>query len=158
MNGPVTAVELGSFGLFRGVPEADLVALAATAERREVADGAILYTEGGDALELLLVEHGQVTLRVLRDGRTIIVGTCGPDEQLGWSCLREVPVALATARASGPVVLVAIAAEPLLELVASGAPSGRVLIRRLLDIAALNLAATREQLVSHGREGVITGG
>jgi CRP-like cAMP-binding protein len=158
MTGPVTAAELGRFSLFRGLPDEDRVALAAVAERRDLADGANLYAEGGPALELYLVERGQVTLRVFREGHTIIVGTFGPNEPLGWSCLREDPVALTTARASGPLRLIAIPAEPLLALMSSGSAVGRTLVQRFLNVAALNLAVTREQIVRHGREGVITGG
>jgi CRP-like cAMP-binding protein len=113
MIGSVTAAELDGFSLFHGLPPADLALVAAAAERRDLADGSVIHTEGGPATELCLVERGQVALRITRDGRQIIVGVFGADEVLGWSCLREDPVALTTARASGPVRLVAIPAEAL---------------------------------------------
>ena len=50
--------------------------------------------------------------------RLVLVGTLGPGEVLGWSCLRDEPVSLATARATGTVRLVAIPAESLLALLA----------------------------------------
>lgn len=158
MIGPVTAADLERFSLFRGLPEAERATLAAAAERRELADGAVLHAEGGPAIELFLVETGQITLRLHREGRSIGVGTLGPDEQLGWSCLREDPVALATGQANGPVRIVAIPAQPLIDLMGSGSAAGLLLVRRIINVAALDLAATREQIVRHGREGVITGG
>jgi CRP-like cAMP-binding protein len=154
----VTAAELGGFALFRGLPEAERVMIAAAASRREPADGDVLYAEGAPALEMFLVERGQITLRVVRDGRPVIVGALGPGEVLGWSCLRDEPVSLTTARASGPVRLVAIPAEALLELVSSGSPAGRTTMRRLFGVAAMHLAAAREQMIRQGREGVITAG
>jgi CRP-like cAMP-binding protein len=154
----VTAAEVGGFALFRGVPEGELATLAAAASRREPADGEIVYAEGAPATEVFLVEHGQVTLRVLRDDRLVMVGTLGPGEVLGWACLRDEPVSLATARASGPVRLVAIPAEALLALMAGGTPAGRDTMRRLFGVASLHLAAAREQMIRQGREGVITAG
>ena len=90
--------------------------------------------------------------------RLVLVGTLGPDEVLGWSCLRDEPVSLATARATGTVRAVAIPAESLLALLASGTPGGRTTMRRLFGVAALYLAAAREQMIRQEREGVITAG
>jgi len=154
----VTAAEVGGFALFRGLPEGERATLAAAASRREPADGEILYTEGAPATDVFLIERGQVTLRVLRDGRPVIVGTLGPGEVLGWSSLRDDPVSLATARATGPVRLVAIPAEALLALLTGGTPAGRTTTQRLLGVAAVHLAAAREQMIRQGREGVITAG
>src|SRR5664280_1640454 len=81
-----------------------------------------------------------------------------PAMLLGWSCLRDEPVSLATARATGTVRLVAIPAESLLALLASGTPGGRTTMRRLFGVAALHLAAAREQMFRQEREGVITAG
>ena len=79
-------------------------------------------------------------------------------EPFGWSSLREEPLALATARASGDVTLVAVQSARVLDLICSGTPAGRLLVQRLIDVAAVNLASTREQMVRRGREGIITGG
>ncbi len=155
---PVTAAEVGGFALFRGLPAEERATLAAAAIRREPADGDVLYAEGAPATTMFLIERGQVTLRVLRDGRPVIVGTLGPGEVLGWSCLRDEPVSLATARATGPVRLVAIPADALLVLLGSGSPAGRTIMRRLFGVAAVHLASTREQMIRQGREGVITAG
>lgn len=155
---PVTAAEIGGFALFRGLPAEERATLAAAARRRDPADGEILYAEGAPATTMFLIERGQVTLRVQRDGRPVIVGTLGPGEVLGWSCLRDEPVSLATARTTGPVRLVAIPADALLALLGSGTPAGRTIMRRLFGVAAVHLAAAREQMIRQGREGVITAG
>jgi CRP-like cAMP-binding protein len=159
MSSPVvTAAELGGFALFRGLPEAELATLAAAASWRDFTDGEVLYTEGAPAAEMYLIERGQVSLRVLRDERPVMVGTLGPGEVLGWSCLREVPVSLTTARTTGPAQLLVFPAEALLALLGGGSPAGRTVMRRLFGIAAAHLVAAREQMIRQGREGVITAG
>ena len=159
MSSPaVTAAEIGAFALFRDLPEADRAELAAAASRRHSANGEILYAEGTPATEMFVIEEGQVSLRVQRDGRLIIVGTLGPGEVLGWSCLRDEPLELATARATGAARLVAIPADALLALLGGGSPAGLATMRRLLGIAAVHLAAAREQMIRQGREGAITAG
>jgi len=154
----VTAAEVGGFALFRGLPAEERATLAAAASRREPAEGEILYVEGAPATTMFLVERGQVTLGVQRDDRRVIVGTLGPGEVLNWSCLRDEPVSLTTARTAGPAMLVAIPADALLALLGSGSPAGRTLMRRLFGVAAVHLAAAREQMIRQGREGVITAG
>ena len=159
MSSPaVTAAEIGAFALFRDLPEADRAQLAAAASRRESANGEILYAEGAPATEMFVIEEGQVSLRVQRDGRLIIVGTLGAGEELGWSCLRDEPVELATARATGAA---RAGRDP--RRCPPRAPRRRV-ARRCGDdaaaprIAAVHLAAAREQMIRQGREGVITAG
>ena len=155
---PVTGAELGGFALFRGLPAEERAALAAAASRREPADGDVLYDEGGPATTMFLVERGQVTLGVQRDGRRVIVGTLGPGEVLNWSCLRDEPLSLTTARTVGAALLVAIPADALLELLQSGGPAGLTVMRRLFGVAALHLDTARDQMLRQGREGVITAG
>ena len=155
---PVTAAEGGGFALFRGLPVEEREALATVARRLEPADGETLYAEGAPATTMFLIERGRVTLRVQRDGRPVIVGTLAPGDVLGWSCLRDDAVSLATARATGPVRLVAIPADALLLLLGSGSPAGLAIMRRLFGVAAVHLAAAREQMIRQGREGVITAG
>ena len=159
MSSPVvTAAEIGGFSLFRGLPDGERTALAVAARRSDLADGEVLYTEGSPATAMYLVERGQVTLRVLRDGRPVLVSTLGPGEVLGWSCLRDDPVSLTTARATGPVRVVAIPVDALMALLASGSPAGRITMQRLFGVASMHLSSAREQMIRQGREGVITAG
>jgi CRP-like cAMP-binding protein len=155
---PVTAADVGGFALFRGLPAEERETLAAAAAWREPADAEVLYVEGGPATTMFLIERGQVTLGVQRDNRRVIVGTLGPGEVLNWSCLRDEPVSLTTARTAGPARLVAIPADALLALVGSGSPAGRIVMRRLFGVAAVHLDAARDQMLRQGREGVITAG
>jgi CRP-like cAMP-binding protein len=154
----VTAAEVGGFALFRGLPAEERETLAAAARRLEPADGEILYLEGGPATTMFLIESGRVTLAVQRDNRRVIVGTLGPGEVLNWSCLRDEPMSLTTARTAGPARLVAIPADALLAMVGGGSPAGRTVMRRLFGVAAMHLAAAREQMIRQGRDGVITAG
>ena len=155
---PVTAAELGGFALFQGLPVEERATLAAAARWREPVDGAVLYDEDGPATTMFLIERGQVTLGVQRDGRRVIVGTLGPGEVLNWSCLRDEPVSLTTARTAGSARLVAIPADALLALLESGRPAGLIVMRHLFSVAAIHLDAARDQMLRQGREGVITAG
>lgn len=155
---PVTAAELAGFALFRGLASEDRETLAAAAAWREPADAEVLYVEGGPATTMFLIDRGQVTLGVQRDDRRVIVGTLGPGEVLNWSCLRDEPVSLTTARTAGPARLLAFPAEALLALVGSGSLGGRTVMRRLFGVAAVHLDAARDQMLRQGREGVITAG
>ena len=154
----VTAAEVGGFALFRGLPAEERKTLAATARRLEPGDGEILYFEGSPATTMFLIERGQVTLAVQRDNRRVIVGTLGPGEVLNWSCLRDEPMSLTTARTAGPTTLVAIPADALLAMVGRGSPAGTIVVRRLFGVAAVHLAGAREQMIRQGRDGVITAG
>ncbi len=155
---PVTAAELSGFALFHGLPADERERLAAAARWLQPADGEVLYAEDATATTMFLVERGTVTLGVQHDGRRVIVGTLGPGEVLNWSCLRDEPLSLTTARAVGSAMLVAIPAEALLALLESGRPAGLTVMRRLFGVAAVHLDAARDQMLRQGREGVITAG
>ncbi len=155
---PVTAAELDDFALFHGLPEEERAAVAAAATWLEPADGEVLYDEGGTATTMFLVERGTISLGVQRDGRRVVVGTLGAGEVLNWSCLRDEPLSLTTARTSGPARVVAIPARALLAFLESGRPAGVTVMRRLFGVAAVHLDAARDQMLRQGREGVITAG
>jgi CRP-like cAMP-binding protein len=155
---PVTPTDVGVLPLFDGVPDAELLVLAASASRIVYADGETIFEQGDPATTVISILRGQIVLRSSHGDRSTIVQTIGPGELLGWSALREDATSLTTARAIGQVEVLAFPAERLLDLLAAGGTTGRMLIRRLLGIATGHLQETRMQLHRAGREGVITGG
>jgi CRP/FNR family cyclic AMP-dependent transcriptional regulator len=159
MNEPaVSAHELGAIGLFRGLPEDDLESLAEVASLTALSDGEILFQQGDPANTLFVVSAGGLVLRASRHGRSVIVETVGPGEVVGWSAMRESATALATARAVGRTKVIAIPVDPIVDLAAGGSRDSRLLVRRIVGLAATQLEASREQLLQAGREGVITAG
>jgi CRP-like cAMP-binding protein len=154
----VSTAELQGLDLFAGQPEADLRDLAAAARRRRLSDREVLATRGERSTAVAWVVSGRVTLSVEHEGRAVLVMTLGPGDMLGWSMLREDPTALTTARASGPTEIIEVPADRLEEALTNCTPTARVLVRRIIGIAASDLDATRMQLLRLGREGVITAG
>jgi CRP-like cAMP-binding protein len=155
---PVTPTDLGRLPLFEGVPEAELLILAASASRVFYSDGETIFEQGDVAATVISILRGQIVLRSAHGERSTIVQTIGPGELLGWSALRDDATTLTSARAIGQVEVLAFPAERLLDLLAAGGATGRLLIRRLFGIATVHLQETRMQLHRAGREGVITGG
>ena len=155
---PVTAVDLGRIGLLEGLPTADLEALASVASRRRLGDGDVLFAQGEPAATLYSVVEGGLVLRASGNGRSVIVEALGPGEVVGWAAMREGATTLSTARATGRTVVIAIPVDPIVDLAAGGSSESRLLVRRLIGLAAEHLEASRAQLLQVGREGVITAG
>jgi CRP-like cAMP-binding protein len=144
--------------LFEGLPADELEALTQLATRTSLADGEVLFGQGDPATTLYLVVQGGLVLRTSRHGRSVIVETVNPGEVVGWAAMREQATTLSTARAVGRTTVIAIPVEPILGLAAGGSSQARLLVRRIVGLAAAQLEASREQLLQAGREGVITAG
>jgi CRP-like cAMP-binding protein len=155
---PVVAADLAALPLFAGLPEDELAGLAAAASRRRLIDGEVLFEQGAPAATLYHVIVGGLVLRASGNGREVIVDTLRPGDLLGWSAIGDDARTLSTARAVGETELIEVPVEPIINLAAGGSRDSRVLLRRLLGIAAGHLQASRAQLLQVGGEGVITAG
>jgi CRP-like cAMP-binding protein len=154
----VSVADLAAVPILADLGADDLSRLASAATRRRLADGDPLFVAGEDAASVFAVVHGRVVLRASFEGRSTIVMATGAGELLGWIALGEDARWLTTGRASGEVEVILLPADALLELVGTGSPQARRLVRRLFALAAGHLAATQAQLLGRGGEGVITGG
>jgi CRP-like cAMP-binding protein len=154
----VTAEELGALRLFENLGQAMRASLAATAAHRRLADGETLYAQGGDPRELFVVLRGRLALHVADGGRSTMVQSVHAPDVLGWSALREDPHWLTTARAIGPVEVVALPLAAILDAIEAGGPDARRLVQRLFGVGAAHLDAVRQQLQQPSRETIITGG
>ncbi len=152
------ASELAALPLFGGASEAELAPLAAESERLMLPTGTILHREGDVASTLYWVESGEIGLRVDTGGRSTLVMTVRPGDLLGWAALQPMATSLTTARAMSDVRLIAMPAERFVDLLASGSPGARPILRRLFGLAAAHLDGTRRQLLRLGSEGVISAG
>lgn len=155
---PISATELGGITLFAGLPESDLKQLASAADRRRLSDTEILFAQGEPAGTLYVVVDGGLILRATGNGRSVIVQTLGPGDVVGWVAMREGATTLSTGRAVGRTTVIAIPVEPIIDLAAGASSESRLLVRRLIGLAAEHLEASRAQLLQVGREGVITAG
>jgi CRP-like cAMP-binding protein len=154
----VSAAALGSVGVFAGLGERTLSVLAGRAERRVLADNSTLFEQGREARELYAIVKGRLSLRVADGERSTMVQSVEADDLLGWSALRENPHWLTTARAVGPVEVIAVPLAAVLDAIEAGGPDARRLAQRLFGVGAAHLDAVRAQLQPAGREPIITGG
>lgn len=155
---PVTADELTALEFFADLPADTVRTLAAVSRRRTLADGEVLVEQGGNWQAVHWLIGGRIALRMEHAGRQVLVMTLGPGELLGWTALREEPLALTAARAIGPTELVAVPIDALLDLLTGGGPASRLALQRLIGLAAHHLDATRVQLLRLGSEGIISAG
>src|SRR5215208_3434506 len=75
---------LATVPLLEGIPEAELAELALVLRRRELPAGEILWREGDDALAMLLIVDGRVSVSMRLPGdRAVEVTSMGRREVLG---------------------------------------------------------------------------
>ncbi|HET8629865.1 MAG TPA: cyclic nucleotide-binding domain-containing protein [Thermomicrobiales bacterium] len=102
---PVDAQVLRKVALFADLPDEDLAALAAQAERRQFAAGAILMRQGDPADALYLVESGRAEVVITpRKGEERVVGHVGAGDPVGELGLLTGEPRTATVRAAEPIV------------------------------------------------------
>jgi CRP-like cAMP-binding protein len=154
----VNGRDLRHISLFLDLPDDELDGLAGHAERRRLADGAVLFEQGRPARTLYVVVSGGLVLRADDAGSTAIVDTLRPGDLVGWSAMREGAITLSTARAVGATEVIAIPVDPIIDLAAGGSRESRRLVQRIVALAATHLEASWAQLLQVGREGVITAG
>jgi CRP-like cAMP-binding protein len=126
--------------LLAGVPEAELGDLARTLRRREVPAGEVLWRQGEDAGEMLLIVGGRVsvTVRLPGDG-TAEVASLGPGEALGELPLLDGGRHSGTARVSAPATLLSLSRADFAALVSRRHPTAFVLKRRIAAVACARL-------------------
>lgn len=153
-----TSEEVHRLQIFAGLGTAGLDRLAGRADARRLADGDILFEQGGEPSDLYIVTRGRLALRVSDGDRWTTVQSVHAEDVLGWSALRESARWLTTARALGPVDVVAIPLAAILDLIEAGGPDARLLAQRLFGVGAAHLDAVRQQLQQPSRDAIITGG
>jgi MFS family permease len=128
---PETAV-LAEIGMFAALPPSSIEALAVASERRVVAAGEVIVTEGEPAQEFFVIVAGDVEVShdgavVRREGAGDVFGEIG--------LLRDVP-RTATVTAVSDVELLVLGRRPFLETVTGTAES----LRAAEDLASRRLA------------------
>lgn len=113
----VTAI-LGSSGLFDGLTEKQLAAVAEEAHTKRFTKGELLFREGDEADSFLIITEGSVKVFVTSDrGHEMVLATIRPPESLGEVSLLDGGPRSASASALEPVTALVFARSTLLGLV-----------------------------------------
>ncbi len=133
---------------FKGMSEDQLTRLASVATAIEVADGDLIFEEGGFADASYVILEGSVALELNVSHRAHhIVQTLHRGEVLGWSWLFPPYRWSFSALALDPTQLIRFDAEQLRTLQDSDCVLGYEMMKRFAHIMTNRLAATRLQLV-----------
>jgi CRP/FNR family cyclic AMP-dependent transcriptional regulator len=134
---------------FRALPAKHFETLLSGASERTWDAGAIIFREGEPTDFLYLLLEGAVALEIhlpARGRQTIL--TLGPNEVLGWSAMiPAVHLRTATARALEPTRAASFDAAALRAACESDHDLGYYIYRRLANVIAARLTATRLQLL-----------
>jgi CRP-like cAMP-binding protein len=139
---------LASVPLFAGREQADLLALAELLRRRTVTEGDVLWAQGDQARELLLIVEGEVAVSVpAPGGRTVEIGTVGPGAVLGEIGALEGEHTM-TARASTATTVLALSRYDFAALLSRPDASSFELKRRLATQFTVRLRNQLERLAT----------
>lgn len=138
---------LASQHLVQGFTAAQVESLAQLARAVEFPAGAVIFREGDECTELYLVASGHVALDLASARQTLRVETLGPGAELGWSSMLMGSHRYFQARALEPVKALAFDAAALRALCDAEPALGYTLMRRLLEVVAERLQATRLQVL-----------
>ena len=147
--------------LFEELGDADLKRLSRIAHERSYRDGEYIYEQGKPGIALFVMRSGIVEItRRREDGEELILATLEPpasfEELAAMGC--EI-VRWTSARARGPVTVVALG-RPDLDALSQNAPLlANKLLRRLAEVTARRLQLLVEiQLSEEGEQGTADGG
>lgn len=138
---------LSSQHLVQGFTPAQVESLAQLARAVEFPAGEVIFREGDECAELFLVCSGHVALDVASARQLLRVETLGPGAELGWSSMLMGSHRFFQARALEPVSALAFEAAALRALCDADTALGYTLMRRLLEVVAERLQATRLQVL-----------
>lgn len=123
--------------------------LISIASEKNWAEGVIIFREGDRNDFLYLIEEGRVALDIYVPGRgRVTILTLGPTDLFGWSAV--IPVVgkrTSSARAMQPTTAVAFDSQALRQASEEDHDLGYQVYRRLTNVIAGRLTATRLQLL-----------
>lgn len=142
------AAALADHPFVRGLSDRHLTLLASGARLATTPVGQLLGREGQEARAFYLVCSGQVALEIAMPSRgTVRVQTVGPGEALGWSWLVPPHRWRFDCRALNTVETLMFDGAWLRDQCAADHELGYQLLRRLVDVMAARLTATRLQVL-----------
>ena len=133
---------LATVPLLEGIPEPELAELARVLRRRDVPAGEILWREGDEAADMLLIVDGQVSVSLRLPGdRGVEVAAMGRGEALGEVPLLDGGQHSATARVTEPASLLSLSRADFAALVSRHHPTAFALKRAIARVACGRLRA-----------------
>jgi CRP/FNR family transcriptional regulator, cyclic AMP receptor protein len=148
MDHDVTQSTLRDLAFTQGLDPGQLDQIAEIVAPVEWAAGETVFREGDHDSILYVVQDGRVAIEVTVPGRgRVIILTVGPGEVFGWSSLLHQRSKTAAARTTEPTTALALDAARLREFCDADPRLGYVLTRRILEVVADRLKATRMQLL-----------
>ena len=133
--------------LFAECSADELARLATLVGDRELADGELVFNQGDQARELMLVAAGEIHLEmpvaILGQSRSVRLDTKKRGEIVGWSALVPPYRYTLSARAGGAATLATLPASDLAVLFDAEPLLGFRIMRRLAALVAQRLELTR---------------
>jgi CRP-like cAMP-binding protein len=133
---------LATVPLLEGQEEANLVELARVLRRRTLLEGAVLWRQGDEAREMLVIVDGAVAASIDVPGdRTVEIATAGPGETIGEMGLLGGDGHSTSMRVAEKATVLALARLDFVALLAGQQQSALGLKRRLASFFAARLRA-----------------
>jgi len=138
---------LRGWRLCRRLAPAEFEALAAIAERLELAAGDELFREGDAGDGVYLIVSGEVEVSKRTRGGERSLARLGAGSVLGEMSLLTAEPRSASARAIAPVSVLRLAAPRFREMLDAGAGAALKIVAGIAEVLAQRLAATNAKLV-----------
>ena len=131
---------LRMFGIFSGLDEEGLRAIARIVTPRRFGGGEKVTAEGAPADHLYLVADGRVAVKIRQaDGTEEQIDELGPGEVLGWGAVVEPHVYTASAWATGPAELLVVDGKALRELCDANIDLGHTVFKKIGEVMSVRL-------------------
>lgn len=146
------AVQIGRNALFAGLPDSELVELAALTTPWAAEPGWTLFHQGEPGEDLLFVSSGRLEARLTHpSGTTRALGTAGPGEIVGELSLLAGGRRMASVRALEPSAGLALSREAFDLLRLQLRPAARAVAQRIGTVALARLGQRYRQLADEHR-------
>ncbi len=137
---------LGSFSLFSGLSQTELAEIAKLCRERAYESGSLIFTIGGSATDVYLLETGKVDIQIefkIHDYEIMsTVYTVGKGEIFGWSALVPPHRLTASARCGGKADVIMINGKEFMEFLEKDRHIGYVVMKNLSALISSRLAST----------------
>jgi CRP-like cAMP-binding protein len=137
---------LKSINLFSGLTQTELAGIAKLCRERTYESGSVIFTIGGSATDVYLLETGKVDIQIefkIYDYEILTtVYTVGKGEIFGWSALVPPHRLTASARCEGKADVMMINGKELLEYLEKDRRVGYVVMKNLSALVSSRLAST----------------
>jgi CRP-like cAMP-binding protein len=137
---------LKSFSLFGGLSQPELAGIAKLCRERAYESGSVIFTIGGSATDVYLLETGKVDIQIefkIHDYEVMAtVYTVEKGEIFGWSALVPPHRLTASARCEGKADVVMINGKELMDFLEKDRRIGYVVMKNLSALISSRLAST----------------